>query len=120
MDTETVGSDEDSSVAVEQLQGCFDELKQKLQRVNITSKDQISTASNPVLLQQKEIFQDDFEKKEILNSNITSDVDDVTSEPESSEEKPIVSQRLQSLPLIYNVTTNPSLDDQDGEVWKYV
>ena len=120
MDAETVGSDEDSSVAVEQLQGCFDELKQKLQRVNITSKDQISTASSPALHQQKKIFHDDFEKEEILNGSITSDVGNVTSEPESSEEKSIVSEKLQSLPLIYNVTTNPSLDDQDREVWKYV
>ena len=93
MDAETVSpSDEDSSVAVAMPVARMlksDELKQKLQRVSITSKDQISTASSPALHQQKVIFHDDFEKEEILNGSITSDVGNVTSEPESSEEKSI-------------------------------
>ena len=95
LDPKTVDNDEDSSVAVQNLQGCIDELKQKMQRVNIKP-----TASYPVSHQLKD---DDPEKEEMP--------------PQFSKEK--VNER-QSLPLIYSVTTNPSIDDQDGEVWKYV
>ena len=115
LDAETVSNDGGSSAAVGKLQGCFDELKQKLQRVNITSDHTVSTAPLPVL---KETLS---ERKEMLNS-ITSDVvnkSDVISEsPESTNEESNLSQGLRSLPLIYNVGTNPSIDDQDGEVWK--
>ena len=102
---------------MEKLQGCFDELKQKLQTVNITSDDIVVTTSNPILHQQKEIS---HEKKEMLNSNTSDVVDnsDVTSK--SSKENPSVSQRMRSLPRIYNATINPSLDDEDGEIWRYI
>ena len=113
LDPKTVGNDEDSSVAVEQLQGCFDELKQKMQRVNLASNaETVSTTSNPSSHQLKENLHDDSEKEDMLTGIITSN--DV-SKLQYRKEKAI---GRQSLPLIYNVMTNPSIDDHDGEVWK--
>ena len=117
LDAETVSID--SSMAVEKLQGCFDELKQKLQTVKITSDNLTPTTSNPTLHQPKEISRD---KEEMLNS-ITSDVNDSgitfkSAESGHSTNKPIGSQRLRSLPRIYNLRTNPSVDHQDEDVWR--
>ena len=106
------GNDEDSSVAVEQLQGCFDELKQKMQQVNLASKETVSTTSNPSSHQLKEDLHDGSEKEDMLTGIITSNV---VSKLQYRKEKAI---GRQSLPLIYNVMTNPSIDDHDGEVWK--
>lgn len=102
------------------MQGCFDELQQKLQRVNISSEGTVSTAaSNPVVShQQKENFHDCSEKEQILTISNVADNSDITSE--LPQEVPIGRERYRSLPLIYNITTNPSIDDQDGVVWKYV
>ena len=49
-DAETVSNNRDALVAVEKLQGCFDELKQKLQTVNTTSDDTVATTSNPIYI----------------------------------------------------------------------
>ena len=100
-------SDNESSVAVKNV----DELQMKLQRVSITS-DTDFAASNPLPLAHQQVSQNNSPREEILNSD-TVDNSDNASEPAES-------RRIRSLPRIYVVTVNPSLDDEDGEIWKCV
>ena len=86
------------------LQECFDELRQKLHEISITPNSTVTTASNPVLKQQNAVSHDET----------------FTSESFKSEEKLTLSQGSRSLPRIYNVVTNPSVDDQGGDVWRCV
>lgn len=107
----------------EKLQGCLDELKQKLQKINLTSRStEISdTASHPGLKHQKKAHHDDPAKEEVLDSDAdsTSDNNDLSRSPQSSNGKTLLCQRC-SLPLIYSIMSSPSIDDQGGEVWGYV
>jgi len=109
---------------------CFDELKQKLQKINIGSSNAATTLSSTVSKQQKEVCHEEVPttKEEILSS-ITSDVvnnSDVTSRPKSFDSlgptnaKKTLAKSSQSLPRIFYLTTNPSFDDQDGDLYKYV
>ena len=84
----------------------FDELKQKLQGMSITPDSTVTALSNPVLKQQNAISQCDDET--------------ITSESLSSKEGLTLSQGSRSLPRIYNIMTNPSVDDQGGQVWRCV
>jgi len=87
----------------------------------------VTTLSSTVSKQQKEICHEKIptSKEEILSS-ITSDVvnnSDVTSRSKSldfTNAKSILAEGSQSLPHIFYLTTNPSLDVQDEDLWKYV
>jgi len=123
LSAETGSYDEDpsGSVFVEQFHKCcFDELKQKLQKTNIGSSNAVMALSSIVSKQQKEICHEKFptSKEEILSS-MTSDVvnnSDVTSRSKSLD----FTNAKSSLPRIFYLTTNPSLDVQDEDLWKYV
>ena len=120
LDTET-GS-HGSHVPAEQLQGCVDELKQKFEAMNVTSRptEAVDTISNPGLKQPNKIYCGALAKEKVFNSvDSTSDNSDASKSLESSKEKKIPPQSTRSLPLIYKVLSNPSFDDQDGYVWGY-
>lgn len=109
--------DHDPCVPINLLQECFNEVKQNLRGINITSTSN-EAFSKPSLRRQKKLQHDDaFVEEEGLNSD---DGDATFTLLESSKEDPILSQSLHSLPRIYRVTTDPSVDDHDGEVWRYV
>ena len=112
LDAETVSHG--PHVPVEQLQGCLDELKQKLKAVNVTSRPTkaVDTASE----QQKKAHHDALTKEKVFNS----DADGASDKSDASNETKALSQNPCSLPLIYRVMSNPSVDDQDGEIWRYV
>jgi len=127
LNTETGSYDEDPSVFAEQFCECsFDE---KLQKINIGSSNAATTLSSTVLKQQKEVCDEQIPTaKEELN-NITSDVvnnSDVISRSKSLDlldpinAKSILAKGSRSLPRIFYLTSNPSLDDQDGDLYKYV
>ena len=112
LDTEAVSHG--PHVPAEQLQGCLDELKQKLKAVNVTSRptEAVDTASK----QQKKAHHDALTKEKVFNS----DADGASDKSDASNKIKTQSQNPHSLPLIYRVMSNPSVDDQDGEVWRYV
>ena len=119
MDAETTSYDEDPFVPVEQLQEYFDELKQKLQRINSTCNNTATTVTGQ---KQKEVLRLHDEEKKVLNT-ITSDAsnDNGTSKsPECNKDMSILFQGQRSLPHIYSLLNNPSIDDLDGDVWRYV
>ena len=121
LDAKSTSHDDNPCVPVEQFQECLGELKQAMQRMN--SNEAIDTLSNLSLKQQKEGHCDDCVEVEELNSDInnTSDMDVVSKLPESEEEIPLKPRgSSRSLPRIYYKTTNPSLDEEDGGVWRYV
>ena len=106
----------DSPVPINLLQECLDELKQNLEGINITStsNEEIDTLSNRSLRRQKKIQDDDAF---VLNSDAIDDDATTFTLLKSSKEEPIQSQ---TLPRIYRATTDPSIDDHNGEVWRYV
>ena len=75
--------------------------------------------SNQVLKQEKKVCLDETSVKEQLLP-VTSDPDNTTSKHSQLYENLILFQGRWSLPLIYNLSTDPSVDDQDGNVWRYV
>ena len=119
MDAESTSHDQNPCVPAEQFHECLDKLKQGMQKIN-DDDEVIDTLSNLSLKQQKEGHCDDCVEVEKLNSD-ASDTDVVSKFPESKEGIPIKPRgAYRSLPRIYYKTTNPSLDEEDGEVWRYV
>ena len=110
-------------VPAEQLQGCLDELKQKLQNISLASRStEVSdTASHPALKRQKKVHHDDFTKEEVFDNDADSSNgnSDLPRSLESNKEITLLSQR-RSLPLIYSIMNNPSVDKQDDDIWGYV
>lgn len=123
-DAKSTIHDQSPCVHEEQFQECLDELKQAMQRSNVTSKstEAIETLSNPGLKQQKEVHCDVHVENQVLNSDVVnnSDMDVISKLPESKEKLIEPRNSSRSLPHIFNKTINPSLDDEDGEVWRYV
>ena len=121
--SEIATQDHHPPVPINLLQECLDEVKQNLEGINITStsNEAADALSNPSLRRQKKIQHDDaFVEEEELNSDVIEDDDTAFTLLQSSQEKPIQSQSSHFLPRIYRATTNPSIDDHDGEVWRYV
>ena len=113
---ETATQDHDPCLPINLLQECLDEVKQNLQGISITStsNEAVDTLSNLSVRRQKKIQHNDaFVEEEKLNSDIIDDDDT------SSKERPILTQSSNFFPRIYRATNDPSVDDQDGEVWRY-
>ena len=104
---------------VEPLRECFDELKQKLQGINISPDTNTNTISTPVLTKQEAVSYDKAFTKERMHHRITSHTDSTASKtPLSTREKRMLYQGSRSLPRIYDTVTNPSIDDKNGEIWR--
>ena len=118
MDTKTANYNEDPFVYTEQLRECFDELKQKLQRTNSTFNNTVTAVSSQVL---KQGCHDEISTKEQLQGSVTDNIANKSEitfpSHKPNEEKPILFQGHRSLPRIYNLTTDPSTD-QDEKIWR--
>ena len=88
-----------------------DELQLKLQRLGITSDTDFAT-SDPFSIAHQQVSHTNSAREEMLNNNSANNGDHAFESAES--------RRVQSLPHIYDVTVNPSVDNEDGEIWKYV
>lgn len=118
LDASTTGHNKDSPAF---RQKYLDELNQKLQGISITSKSTANTKSLPnlALKRQNAVYQNKTPASDTARHSITSETvnnNDVTFEsPESGKE-----QHSRSLPRIYNLPTNPSIDSQNGDIFGYV
>lgn len=120
LDGEIATDEQDPCAPINLLQECLDELKQNLKGIDITSRsnEAVDTLANPGLRKQKKAHQDACDEKDVFSSDVV-DYSDTTFES-TKEEPTILSQSSRSLPRIYRVTTNPSVDDHDGEVWRCI
>ena len=119
--TATATYNEGPYVHTEQLQACFDELKQKFQETNITSTVSNQVLNNQVLKQEKKACHNEIStKKQLLNSgtDTATNNSDISFLSLDNKEIPILFQSHRSLPRIYNLSTDPSADDQDGKIWR--
>ena len=123
LDGEIATDEQDPCVPINLLQECLDELKQNLKGIDITSRsnEAVHTLANPGLRKQKKAHQDACDEKDVFSSDVVDYSDTTFNLLESTKEEPtILSQSSRSLPRIYRVTTNPSVDDHDGEVWRCI
>ena len=104
-DAKSTIHDQSPCVHEVQFQECLDELKQVMQRSNVTSKstEAIETLANPGLKQQKEVQCDVHVENQVLNSDVVNNSDmDVISKLPESKEKPIEPRgSSRSLPHIF-------------------
>ena len=122
VDKPNANYEKDSINHVEPRLLLVEELKKYLdrhtQRTNITSESNHTVVSNQVLKQKKKECLGVISVKERLYPSVTSEPGSNTSNHLQLNENVTLSQGRWSLPHVYNLSTDPSADDQDGNVWR--
>ena len=80
----------------------------------ITADSAANAVSNMVLKQPRNLCHGEISTEEETLDSAAGDVDI------SNKGNPILFQGQRSLPRIYNLSSNPSSEDQNGDTWRYM